>query len=79
MQPDATAGSAEEKKHPGSWHLTLASARLFPHKSPVCHSREGAVPRGMSSLGNELRAVGGGSCLMCPTLLLLAGLPFQPP
>lgn len=35
MHPDATAGSAEGKTRPGSWHLALASAKLFPHKWPL--------------------------------------------
>lgn len=82
MQPDATAGNAEEKRHPDSWHLTLASAKLFPHKWPRLPLQrggcaEGKGPRGMSSMGNELHAPGGGACLMCPKLPLLTGLPFQ--
>lgn len=77
-QPDATAGSAEEKKQPDSWHLTLASARLFSHKWPRVPLQRRGCARGMSSMGNELHAPGGGGCLMCLTLPLLTGLPFQP-
>lgn len=62
MQPDATAGNTDVKKHPDFWHLSLASAKLFPCKWPcvplqIKERAEKKGPRGMSST-----QPGGGSC-----------------